>query len=107
MSLTLERVKSVATGSYFWAALCLILAGFQVYSLITEPFHLWNWIFFGALLAFGGYSAVAARMNSGDFIVVRSTKEASRDIWIRRNGHEDEVDRFVEHLRQQIAHGRK
>ncbi len=73
--------------------------GFYPIEEISVSTYWWSAI----LLTISSYFFVVARVSSGSYTVLRSTKESSRDIWILRNGAESEVDAFISTLRAPLC----
>ena len=100
VSPTFESVSATAYGSYTSAILCLVFAGLQYHP--PEEIHVWTFVITVPLVLLAGYFVAVARGRSGDYSIVRSTKESSRDIWILRSGAEREVDQFLSELRLRL-----
>jgi hypothetical protein len=72
-----------------------------------EEINFWTVVWSVPLVLVAAYFFAVARMKSGDYSIVRSTKESSRDIWILRSGAEKEVDQFLSDLRSRLSHKQK
>ncbi len=72
--------------------------GFYPIEEVSVSTYWWSVI----LLTISSYFFFLARISSGSYTVIRSTKESSRDIWILRNGAESEVDAFISTLREKL-----
>lgn len=100
ISPTFESVVVTSFQNYFMAAVSAALVVVQYYPIeeISVSSYWWSAI----LLTIAAYFYIIARISSGSYVVLRSTKESSRDIWILRNGAESEVDAFITTLRARL-----
>ena len=105
VSATVERVEQTGALQYVLAIGCLLL---PMISYAMDPeITAASFILWGFAIYFAGSFFYSARVRSGSYTILRSTRESSRDIWILRSGRETEVDAFVEKLCAAIAATRK
>jgi hypothetical protein len=101
VSATVEQVEQAGALQYVLAVGCLLLP--MIGYALDPEISIANFIFGGFALYFAGAFFYSARVRSGSYTILRSTRESSRDIWILRSGRESEVDAFVEKLCAAIA----